>query len=170
MGQVWVDVISTSSRLLLESMRGFQLGQNRTFCTFLSSYCTFSSTYFIIWSIINTFSYFFTTVADCCSCLDKMEFYHWIKSRVRHHFEQRSVVVIWHFPKAMASFLSSPLLSSTLLSFSFSVKPNSVTRERTGHTHQSDVNTHTQPHMKHMPYLFSSLWKQTTVNIFFQDS
>lgn len=36
--QVQVDVISASSRLLLESMKWFQLGQNRTFCSFLSSY------------------------------------------------------------------------------------------------------------------------------------
>lgn len=26
---------------------------------------------FIIWSIINTFFHFFTTIADCCSCLEK---------------------------------------------------------------------------------------------------
>lgn len=48
---------------------------------------------------------------NCCSFLDKMKFYHWIKSRVGRHFGWRSVVVIWHFPKAMASsLLSSPLL------------------------------------------------------------
>lgn len=88
--------------------------QNRTFCTFLSPLIPHYPLppCLIIWSVVNTFLYFFTTIAHCCSCLDQMEFYHWVKSRVRHHFGWCSVVVIWHFPKAVASLPSPPLLSS----------------------------------------------------------
>lgn len=76
----------------------FQSGQNRAFCTLPSSFSKLWSTPFLHHPIYYQYSFhFFTTIADCCSCLNKMEFSHWFKSRVRHHFDWH-IFVIWHFP------------------------------------------------------------------------